>query len=120
MSAQDSGSRRFESNIGLSFSQADLVPTSGPKLFFAGFSKNLALTVLRNVSLATCTWKNVTGIFGIQTLYGNFSIGTQVLLGLPNDKPCFFLVDIQQNQCAFRFFDHASYAVTKFQNRDTS
>ena len=41
MSVEDSESRRFEPKIGLSFSQADVGPTSAPDLLFPGFSKSL-------------------------------------------------------------------------------
>ena len=39
MSVEDSESRRFEPTIRLSFSGADLGPTSAPELFFCGFSR---------------------------------------------------------------------------------
>ena len=46
MSVVDSESRRFEANIRLSFSQADLGPTSAPELFFSSFCESLVLYVL--------------------------------------------------------------------------
>ena len=45
MSVEDSESRRFELNIRLSISEADMGPTSAPELFFSGFSKSLELSV---------------------------------------------------------------------------
>ena len=44
---QDSESRRFELNIWLSFSQADLGPTSAQELFFPGFLESLDFFFLK-------------------------------------------------------------------------
>ena len=43
MSAKDSESRRFETNMRLSFSHADAGPASAPDLLFSGFSTGLEL-----------------------------------------------------------------------------
>ena len=49
MSVEDSESRRFEINIWLSFSQADLSPTSADGCFFSGFLESLELFFARSV-----------------------------------------------------------------------
>ena len=62
MSVEDSESRRFEPNIRLSFSQADLGPTSTPVLLFSGFSKSLELFVsLINVPTGSVFWAFLGG-----------------------------------------------------------
>ena len=58
---------RFELNIRLRFiSEADLVPTSAPELFFAGFSKSLELSfILKTRAHSKQYLKN--------TFYGKFA-----------------------------------------------
>ena len=51
MSVKDSEPRRFEPNFRLSFSQADLGPTSAPDLLFSGFPKSLELLFFLNVPI---------------------------------------------------------------------
>ena len=53
MPVKDSESRRFELNIRVSVSEADLGLTSAPKLLFRGFSKSLELSVLIIVLIAS-------------------------------------------------------------------
>ena len=62
MSVKDSESRRFESKIGPSFSQADVGPTSAPDLFFSGFSKSLELFIL-NVPIGSVFYFFLEDIF---------------------------------------------------------
>ena len=59
---EDSGSRRFEPNIHLTFSAVDLVPTSVHDFLFSGFCTSLQLSVLIIVFMATWTCKILTGI----------------------------------------------------------
>ena len=55
MSVEDSESRRFELNIRLSFSQANLGPTSAQELFFVFFLESLELFFPRFVLIASGT-----------------------------------------------------------------
>ena len=65
MSVEDLGSRRFELNIWLSFSQADLGPTSAQELFVI-FLKFWNL-LLKIYALSEGYGNRMAGIFDIQT-----------------------------------------------------
>ena len=69
MFVEDSESRRFELNIRLGFSEADLGPTRAPELFFYGFPQKFFL-FSRIVLITSCTekirrvsWKVIPGSF---------------------------------------------------------
>ena len=59
MSVEDSESRRFVPKIGLSFSQADVGPTSAPDLLFSGVSKSIELFFSKRAH-----WKRALFCFG--------------------------------------------------------
>ena len=70
MSVEDSESRRFELNIRLSFSQADV---GADVEFLSGFSKSLQLSVSRIVFIASLFRNILAGISEIHVLNGNFA-----------------------------------------------
>ena len=69
MNVEDSEFRRFEPNIRLSFSQADLGPTSAPDSLFSGFSKGLELFFSKRAHRKRALFSFSAGIFEIQTFY---------------------------------------------------
>ena len=73
MSVEDSESRRFELNIWLSFSQADLGPTSSQELLFSLFLESLELFFLEICAYSERYRNLMAGIFEIQTFFGNIA-----------------------------------------------
>ena len=73
MSVEDWESCRFDVNIRLSLSTADLGPTSAPKLLFSMFFYRLKMVVGRIVVIASSIWKLLAGMFGI--VFFNVNVG---------------------------------------------
>ena len=87
MSVHDSESRRFELNIWLSFSQADLGPTSAPGIVFSGF-----FWKVWNFFFLICAHSErlrnlLTGIFEIHFFFWQHRVS--IVIGLNNSsKKC--------------------------------
>ena len=69
MSVEDSESRRFELNGWLSFSQADLDPTSAQELFFFAFFWKFGTLFLKICAHSERYRNLIAGIFEILTFF---------------------------------------------------
>ena len=87
MSVGDSESRRFELNIWLSFSQADLGPTSGQDFFFSFFFWNVWTFFLKIWAHGERHRNLMAGIF--ESLFFFWQHHVSIVIGLSRPETCY-------------------------------